>query len=332
MRAHPLDALRLFARKLAYTINETDLALNYSYDFFRRDVASPLRFLIIGPWLLVPLGIAGAMTRIRDPRFLTWFAFVPVYAVSVAIFFVSSRYRMPLLVALAVCAAGVVHVRRAWQIVVALLAGAIALFPFGLDSGRSNEQTNMVVWLIEHHRDATSLMRTIEPEHNDVARLHHSAAMAYRDSGDMPHAIAMYEQVLRDPVAQPVLREDSIEQLARAGAMSLSSIDEHSMSPTRAAMFGKLALEHRDAANAVRFLTVANDPFDLGVALLAHGDVDAALEVLQRAPHDAQSQLMLGVAYAQRGDVIEARRCAEEALRLQPGFSAAEQLLARLPR
>ena len=34
MRAHPGAALALFARKLAYTVHQTDLALNFSYDFF----------------------------------------------------------------------------------------------------------------------------------------------------------------------------------------------------------------------------------------------------------------------------------------------------------
>ena len=108
--AHPADALRLFARKLAYTIHETDLALNTSYDFFRRDVDSPLRLLVVGPWLLVPLGAAGAMSRIRDRRFRLWAAFIPVYAVSVALFFVASRYRLPLLLAFAVCAAGIFEI------------------------------------------------------------------------------------------------------------------------------------------------------------------------------------------------------------------------------
>ncbi|MEA2571229.1 MAG: hypothetical protein QOI24_3230 [Acidobacteriota bacterium] len=340
--AHPGDALRLLARKLAYTINETDLALNYSYDYFRRDVVSALRFLIVGPWLLVPLGVAGAMTRIRDRRFLTWFAFVPVYAISVAIFFVSSRYRLPLLVVLAICAAGVVHVRRMTQLIPALLFGAIAIFPFGLDSGCGNEQTSMVVLLIEQYRfdDAEALMKKLEPQHNDVARLHHRAAIAYEAAGDPNRAIAMYEQVLRDPNAQPILRENAIEMLVRAYSRTgrsndahrlLAAIDEQWLSPARAATFGRLALEARDSVDAIRFLTRADAPYHLGIALLAHGDNAAAIDALRRAPHDAPSQLMLAVAYAQSGNVSEARRSAEEALRLRPGFVEAERLLSRLP-
>jgi Flp pilus assembly protein TadD len=341
--AHPADALRLLVRKLAFTINETDLALNYSYDYFRRDVVSALRFLVIGPWLLVPLGIAGAMTRIRDRGFLMWFAFVPVYAISVAVFFVSSRYRLPLLVVLAICAAGVVHVRRVTQLIPALLLGAIAIFPFGLDSGRGNEQTSMVVWLIEQHHfaEAETMMKKIEPAHDDVARLHHRAAIAYAEAGDTNRAVAMYEQVLHDPIAQPVLRENAIEELVRAYARAgrnedahrlLAAIDERSLSPSRAATFGRLALEARDSVDAIRFLTRSDSPYDLGVALLAHGDNAAAIEALRRAPHDAPSQLMLAIAYAQSGNVTEARRSAEEALRLRPGFVEAKRFYAGLPQ
>ena len=44
MRANPRPAFALFARKIAYTFNQTDLALNYSYAYFTKDVASPQSF------------------------------------------------------------------------------------------------------------------------------------------------------------------------------------------------------------------------------------------------------------------------------------------------
>jgi Flp pilus assembly protein TadD len=151
----------------------------------------------------------------------------------------------------------------------------------------------------------------------------------------------MYEQVLHDPIAQPVLRENAIEELVRAYARAgrkqdaerlLAAIDERSLSPSRASTFGRLALEARDAVTAIRFLAHSDSPYDLGVALLAHGDNAAAIEALRHAPHDAPSQLMLAIAYAQSGNVIEARRSAEEALRLRPGFVEAKRFYAGLPQ
>jgi len=247
-----------------------------------------------------------------------WFAFVPVYAISVAIFFVASRYRLPLLIAFAVCAAGVVHVRRASQVIATLIAGAIALLPFGLDSGRSQEQASMVVWLIEHHRgdDAMRLMKQVEPQNNDVARLHHRAAMAYAQQQDLLHAAALYEQVLRDPVAQPVLRQDALAEAVRIYAHTgrnrddairlLKAADPQSLTPMFAAKVGHDAMQIGDVDDALRFLAIGGEPYDLGTALIMRGRFDEAIDVLRRAPADRDSQLMLGIAYSRRAQLTHA--------------------------
>src|SRR5207249_1083253 len=97
-----------------------------------------LRFYVIGPWLLIPLGLAGLIlggppsplrspsprrgfppsplrgfggtggeaggygetSEIRDRAYFAWASFVPAYAAAVALFFVAERYRLPLLVPL----------------------------------------------------------------------------------------------------------------------------------------------------------------------------------------------------------------------------------------
>lgn len=355
IRANPVAALRLFLRKLALTIHQTDLALNFSYDYFSHDVSSLLRFLVVGPWALVPLGFAGAVTRWRDRKFLTWFAFVPLYALSVAVFFVASRYRLPLLIVLAISAAGVVHLRRASQVVVGLLLGAVALWPFGLDSGRSNEQTNMVVRLIEQGRYAEAQQRIAqwEPLHNEPARLDHRAALQFAAAGEQGRATALYEQVLRDPAAQPVLRSNAMDELARIyvrtsradDARRIFAIEDRgAMSAERAMTLGRLALDIQDGRDAVNFFSVAarRDQSNgqawhyLGIAHLALQESAPALAALTRAqsliPNDAANYFFLALAHAQSGNLAEARRNAEEALRLRPGFAPAKELLDQLER
>ena len=355
IRAHPANALGLFLRKLAFTIHQTDLALNYSYEFFSRDVASPLRILIVGPWLLVPLGFSGAATRWRDRGFVTWFAFVPVYALSVAVFFVASRYRLPLLVALAIASAGVLRIRRPGPIVVGLLLAVIALWPFGLNSGRSDEQTNLVVRLIERgdYAAADARIAQWEGHHREPARLHHRAALQFAAAGEHPRATALFEQVLRDPVAQPVLRASAMDELARLYVRSaragdarriFAMEDRETMSAQRALTLGRFALEIEDGRAAVDFLSVAvlHDPSNgpawhtLGVAHLALRQNVAALHALTKAqtliPGDAPNCFFLAVAQAELGNVSEARTNAEQALRLRPDFTEARALLERLPR
>ncbi len=353
--AHPADALRLFARKLAYTIHETDLALNTSYDFFRRDVDSPLRLLVVGPWLLVPLGVAGAMSRIRDRRFRLWAAFIPVYAVSVALFFVASRYRLPLLLAFAVCAAGIFEIRRVWPVALAAAVACVTLWPFGLDSGRSYEETNMAVNLISHHRveEASQFIAAVAPHHADPARLYLRAGLAYAQAGEDARAIDAFEHVLRAPVAQPVLRATAADELAEEYLHAdrieddrrlLSSIDAAPLPALRASRLGRIAMELRDGEDAARFFTiaVARAPSDtsvwrdLGMADLATGDAVHAVAALTQAsrlgPNDSSVRFALALADAQAGQIEEARQNNEEALRLRPDFPEAQALRPRLRR
>lgn len=119
IRQHPASALALVARKLGYAFIAQHIALPYSYPFYAYDAGTALRFYAVGPWLLVPLGLVGllwAAPASRRSEYLIWIAFVPAYAIAVAVFFVSERYRLPLLVPLCVGAGAAVDLvlRRVW--------------------------------------------------------------------------------------------------------------------------------------------------------------------------------------------------------------------------
>ena len=107
IRQNPRAAAGLFARKTFYTFHAQHVALPHSYPFFAYDTGSSWRFLAIGPWLLVPLGLAGLLFAPRRSEapgrdFVIWAAFVPGYAAGVALFFVAERYRLPILVPLCI--------------------------------------------------------------------------------------------------------------------------------------------------------------------------------------------------------------------------------------
>lgn len=182
IRTNPGAALVLFVRKVAYTFNQTDLALNYSYSYFRQDVDSPLRWLIVGPWLLFPLGIVGAIRGLRNRQFAVWATFIPVYALSVALFFVSSRYRLPLLIPMCITASALPLRPRIYELIAAALLAIGVCWNFGLDDGRAHERTNMAVYLIEQHRfdEADRLIASTEAIARDPATLHLRSADAYQ--------------------------------------------------------------------------------------------------------------------------------------------------------
>ena len=111
MTQHPGDAALLFAKKFAYVFSAQHIALPHSYPFYAYDAGTALRFLAVGPWLLLPLGIVGLVAADSGrPRsgYLIWASFVPLYGAAVAIFFVAERYRLPLLVPLCVGAGAAV--------------------------------------------------------------------------------------------------------------------------------------------------------------------------------------------------------------------------------
>src|SRR5205814_5458380 len=104
MRHEPARAARLFLRKLRYAIAEDEAPLNFSVPWYRRQSVW-LALSFVGPAVLVPLGGAGlalgllGAARIPARRFAVFASFSPSYAVLVALFFVATRYRIPLLVA-----------------------------------------------------------------------------------------------------------------------------------------------------------------------------------------------------------------------------------------
>jgi Flp pilus assembly protein TadD len=328
IREHPGTALGLLCRKIAYVFNATDLSLNYSYAYYSRDEPTVLRFLVVGPWLLVPLGLWGlAAGWRRVPGFPLWASFVPIYGLSVAAFFVSSRYRLPLLVPLCVGAGlaldyllALVRGRQTWALVghLAVLA-ALALFAnwnFGLDDGRSQERTEMILLLVDrgHPEEARALLAKAERTHPERGDLYYRTAVALRERGQLAAAR---------------------EVLGKAGPADAGE---------SALAFGGLAMDLEEAPLAERFLreAVAREPQSaearerLGLALALQGRrADALAELGEACRLDAgraSAQLNLAVVLAQEGRLADARAHVREALRLQPDYPQARGLLAELDR
>lgn len=223
--SEPARAAVLFVRKLAYTFNAADVTLNHSYAFYRADAGTWLPLLFIGSAWLIPLGCFGWL--VAGPRILgaraeeggahrgrlwwLWSAYVPAYALGVAVFFVTGRYRIPLLVALCVTAAPACSwlfdvVRRRHGVAGAGPAALILLlmvgatnWPTGLDDGREAEQTAMLLALVDARRDddAALLLARAEPESREPALLLTRVAGALLERGDRVRAIGLLQRANR---------------------------------------------------------------------------------------------------------------------------------------
>ncbi|MEO6239332.1 MAG: glycosyltransferase family 39 protein [Vicinamibacterales bacterium] len=157
---HPHAAARLFARKLALVFNARHQWLDFSYPYYARDTGSSLWLLFVGPWLLIPVGLTGLVSgaaalragNSRRADYYAWASFVPWYALSVAVFFVAERYRLPIFVPLCIAAGGAgnqLMLRalpgRSLAITTAVfvLAVVCAAWPFSLNDGRFEERLRL---------------------------------------------------------------------------------------------------------------------------------------------------------------------------------------------
>jgi len=165
LRAEPGAAAQLFARKLILALHADHVALPHSYEFFADDAKTALRWLIVNPWIIMPLGLAGLWCgRPRAPQkgadgFWIWAAFVPAYAAALAVFFLAERYRLPLLVPLCVSAgmcvdwvlSGIARSQPrssgqwAGAACTLIVAAAIVNWPLNLADSREGDRLRMVL-------------------------------------------------------------------------------------------------------------------------------------------------------------------------------------------
>jgi hypothetical protein len=67
IQENPGAWLALMTRKVYYTLHAQHFAVPLSFPFFARDTGSWLGALVVGPWLLVSLGLAGLLETWKSP-------------------------------------------------------------------------------------------------------------------------------------------------------------------------------------------------------------------------------------------------------------------------
>lgn len=291
MREHPLDAARLFARKVFFTFHAQHVALPHSYPFFAYDMDTTLKWLVVGPWLLVPLGITGLVFAARSPgvasdasAFALWAAFVPGYAVGVALFFVAERYRLPLLVPLCVGAGGAVDMawrafstRRPLTLVwPAVLLGTLAVginWWFPLNDGRWDEglRTAQRLVITGDYDTAEAWVERLERTTSQPGRAHHGVGM---------------QLVAQD---KP---ERALKHLTKALELGYAQRDDAGVW----LRLGRLAARTQGSAAA--------DPF--------------FRRAVQLAPEQASARQQHGLNLLLLGRIVDAKRELAEAVRLDP--------------
>ncbi|MEW5983512.1 MAG: glycosyltransferase family 39 protein [Acidobacteriota bacterium] len=359
---HPAAGVRLWIRKVSLLLNRVNAPLNFSYAYYSEQSAV-LRVLVVGPWLLLPIGLAGLLLgqarRVRDGYWM-WASFVPLYGVSVVAFFVSSRYRMPLLVPLCVTAAGAlawgweqVRARRVkvllWPAVAAAGVAAIVHWPLGLDDGRGFEQTRQAVWFIEQGRfdEARDYVARVARVHKRPGLLHYRVGLALAGAGRFDEAIPQFQRSMELDATQLATRLELGQALVvtgRAGeAVSHLSAAAHGGERVEVAapwLIRALAASgNRQRAIALIGTwpqTIAESrpetALDLGTMALELGSPPASERWLRlatsRLPASAEAHENLGVALLLQERVHESIASLEAARRLDARRTSARLNLA----
>lgn len=292
--ASPGRWLGLLVRKTALTFNAVEVVDTES-QYAHAEHSLPLAAT---GWLthfgvLAPLAVIGAAaTWPRRRRLLPLYLMLGFYAASVVAFYVVARYRYPLVPFLVLfAAAGGDHLLRAARRAAALpRAPLIAAVALACAVGAN--------WPLS----SKDHMRAVS---------YNNLATAYRERGDLPRAVELYQTALS-------LDADYAQAHSNVGS-ALAAAGE----PER-------AIEHYRQA-------VAADPgagdlrFNYGNALLAADLYAEAAEQFRFAvdawPEDAEAHNNLGIALASAGRMADAADAFREAIRLDPAGPRAHRNL-----
>jgi 4-amino-4-deoxy-L-arabinose transferase-like glycosyltransferase len=327
-RRQPGKALGLLLRKTFIWFaghevsNDRDLYAVKRYSFINYLFFNS-RFLKFPFGILLPLSLAGAwFCRGQWRRFLLLYLFVGAYSLSFIVFFVTSRYRLPLIPIASILVAfglvGLVRLRgRALGWPLAIAAAAFLLFNANLAAagGPGSQGLN-----------------------------HFDAAIGLHEQGKDAEALAELREALKPDSATGVL---SVEadllaahgEFAEAERAARAAIRLHPSDADGYGILGNVfAYAGRFDSAAVYFQALLErSPYELkawdnlGNIALVRRDFERARYYYEGAlkiqPTDAQAMYSLGLCDYYEGKVADARARWQQALKLDPSFTKAKQAL-----
>ncbi len=359
IRSEPVAWLKLLGRKIALLWNRSEMLDTESQESYA-EWSTLLRLAgRVGHFgVLVPLACFGMIVSwpLRD-RLWIIYGISTAYAASVVMFYVSARYRYPLVPFLVLfAAAGLVALPRLRHantprpalVVAALLAVAVFVNRPMLSSdlmraitehnlGAALQSEGRLDEAIEHYRRAI----TIRP---DYAPAHSNMGSALRAKGQVADAVTSYERALaRRPdypeahynLANLLLDQGKLDEAIvhfRRALQSLPGPDVHNNLGIALAARGQSNEAITEFRHALRLDPDSSRTHrNLGDALASQGLQEEAVEHLRRAvqldPRDGPSQYDLGSALVEAGMLKDGIDHLHTALQLMPDSADAHNNL-----
>jgi tetratricopeptide (TPR) repeat protein len=361
VRLQPDAWLTLIGRKAALLWNRTEFVDTESQASYE-DSSSLLRVLApVGHFgILVPLALLGIITTWRDrSRAGVYYAMAAAYAASVLIFYVSARYRLPLVPFLLLFgAAGLVSLaeflRTAGRVKLAIAALGIAAVAIvtnrvvlSADLMRATTETNLGVALHTdqrfqeaemHYRRAIAIQPNYAPAHVNLGmvllalRRPNEAVEAFRRAVELGAVDVDLDSRLGDALLQAGRPSEAIEYFRRAmrgGRRSAEVLSNLGLALRRTGRQDEAIAAYREAIQVHPNNALLH--FTLGSVLVERErfqEASAAFRAgLVLMPESAEAHNNLGGALAALGRTTEAIAEFEHALRLNPTLASAHRNL-----
>jgi tetratricopeptide (TPR) repeat protein len=298
LREDPGAFTKLFARKVWLFFNGREFSNNKDIYFFSR-YSSLIRHLLFKHLVYFPFGIVSSLSivglalfAVRWRRLFLLYAFILSYTFSVVLFFVTSRYRMPVVAILLLFASGAV-----WQTVVYLRKGR---FKIGLLSIGA-------FFLLALLTNSDLFGTGIAPD----VQNYYTLGTVYSRKGEFNEAVDCYRRAIEldSTFADPHNNLGNI--YARRGDMTAA----------RSEFLRALALDP--------YFSKAN--FNLGNTYYSEGDFESAARLYEKAVGCdslyAEAAYFAGLAYSRLQREDDARRMMSYAERLSRNIGRNRDLL-----
>jgi len=326
MRANPGRAAGMMAKKFALFFNGYEVPQIESFYIVEKDF-SWLRVLFVRLWPIVALGLIGLLTSWRAGRARGLIAgYVLVYGVSIALFFVTGRYRVqavPMLclfagTALVTLPAHVRTLRSAAAIAAAILAMLVvtspALFadnPVLIEFG---DRIHRARRLSELHSFAPALREADAAIalYPGVAEGYLQRAIVYKAQNNDLKAMEDYQRAIKIDDRQPGAHYNLAQCMRRVNLRE------------------QAVKEYRRAVELDPWMVEAYN--NLGITLRELGHSEQAIEEFKRAiakePRYRRAYNNLGASYAEAGRMDEAIATFKETTERFPDYAAGFRNLA----
>ncbi len=328
IRTQPADALRLYLRKTAMFWRSEEIPLNVSYPL-NKEFSSVMRWPLFGFGIIAPFSLMGLALAVRDGgERLLLVLFVLLYMISVVLFFISDRYRLPVVPCLIIFASYSLISIRQWT----RTRNRRALFP-ALGIG-------LVLFLaVNMPSDHFALAETTRGLH------HYNVGVRYMAMGDLDKAVSRFKKVLRMSPGFAPAHYKMGQVLLLQGEPG--NAERHLLESTRirpdytAAYYelGRLWGKEGDSPRAIAYFKEvlkgrpknADIHFLLGNFLAARGNLQKAVahysEAIFNRPRFAEALNGKGLVLARQGATDRAVESFLKAIQIRPNWAEAHRNL-----